>query len=305
LLISRHFRAFLADKSANIPGLIVILKIDRQGKYKMMVDLIDEFNLPVFSVQSCADDGSRQVDYFQGGRLTYGGRKSWQTAVAAGAGAVNTGITYGAVELKAVYQKYRWWGLGIAIAIHAAIIGSYYISQALQDNEPPMVMVKLLKYSDLGPPPSMTNANAPPPITTTVQAAKPTVGAPVPVPDAEVSAEQTLATQQEMSQQVAPIGDATGAGEGRGSSRTSKIDDDAPPADFRGGGEEPVVVKKVEPKYPELAMRAGLEGKVWVKIWVDKEGKAKQVVVLKSDAEIFQTSPRSKRRSNSCSRLRT
>lgn len=84
------------------------------------------------------------------------------TAVAAGPGGVHTGIDYGAVELKAVYHKYRWWGLGIAIAIHAAIIGSYYISQALQDNEPPMVMVKLLKYSDLGPPPSMTNANAPP-----------------------------------------------------------------------------------------------------------------------------------------------
>ena len=34
-------------------------------------------------------------------------------------------------------------------------------------------------------------------------------------------------------------------------------------------------------------MRAGLEGKVWVKIWVDKEGRPKQVVILKSDAEIF------------------
>ncbi len=41
----KDFRAFLADKSATIPGLIVVLKIDRQGKYKMMVDLIDEFNL--------------------------------------------------------------------------------------------------------------------------------------------------------------------------------------------------------------------------------------------------------------------
>jgi protein TonB len=47
------------------------------------------------------------------------------------------------------------------------------------------------------------------------------------------------------------------------------------------------VIKKIEPKYPELAMRAGLEGKVWVKIWVDKEGKPRQVVVMKSDAEIF------------------
>jgi len=205
--------------------------------------------------------------------------------VAAGAGAVNTGINYGAVELKAVYHKYRWWGLGIAIAIHGAIIGSYYVAGMLQSDEPPMVMVRLMKYSDLGPPPSMTNANTPPPISVSAPTAKPSVGAPVPVPDAEVSAEQTLATQQEMSQ-VTPIGDATGAGE-VAVQQDIKIDDDAPPADFVAVEKEPVVVKKVEPKYPELAMRAGLEGKVWVKIWVDKEGKAKQVVVLKSDAEIF------------------
>ena len=48
------------------------------------------------------------------------------TAVAAGAGGASAGINYGAVELKAVYNKYRWLGLGIAIAIHGAIIGSYY-----------------------------------------------------------------------------------------------------------------------------------------------------------------------------------
>jgi len=206
-------------------------------------------------------------------------------ATAVAAGAVHSGINYGAVELKAVYFKYRWWGLAIAIAIHAAIIGSYYMVGLLQSEEPPMVQVRLLKYSDLGPPPSMTSANTPPPISVSAPTAKPSVGAPVPVPDAEVSAEQTLATQAEMSQ-VTPIGDATGAGE-VAVQQDIKIDDDAPPADFVAVEKEPVVVKKVEPKYPELAMRAGLEGKVWVKIWVDKEGKAKQVVILKSDAEIF------------------
>jgi periplasmic protein TonB len=207
-------------------------------------------------------------------------------ATAVAAGAPNTGIDYGAVELKAVYHKYRWWGLGIAIAIHAAIIGSYYITGLLQNEEPPMVMVRLLKYSDLGPPPSIAAANTPPPVSLSAPTAKPSVGAPVPVPDAEVSADQTLATQTEMSQAVAPIGDATGAGE-VAVQQDIKIDDDTPPADFVAVEKEPVVVKKVEPKYPELAMRAGLEGKVWVKIWVDKEGKAKQVLIMKSDAEIF------------------
>ncbi len=194
---------------------------------------------------------------------------------------------YGAVELKKVYQRNWMIGLAIAVAIHLLVVGSYYLVGLLSEEEPPMVHVRIMKYSDLGPPPSMTSANTPPPIAVSAPSAKPTVGAPVPVPDAEVSAEQTMATQTEMSQQVAPImGDMDGGGPVE-ITQDIRIDDDAPPADFVPVEKEPVPVKKVEPKYPELAMRAGLEGKVWVKIWVDKEGKPKQVVILKSDAEIF------------------
>jgi protein TonB len=196
------------------------------------------------------------------------------------------GAQYGAVELKAVYQRYWSLGLLIAIAIHFTIVGSYYLVEVLRTEEPPMVTVRLVKYSDLGPPPSITSANTPPPIAVSAPTAKPTVGAPVPVPDAEVSAEATLASQTEMSQTLAPV--TEGAGDaGVEVQQDIRIEDEAPPADFVPVEKEPVVVKKVEPKYPELAMRAGLEGKVWVKIWVDKEGKPKQVVILKSDAEIF------------------
>ena len=194
------------------------------------------------------------------------------------------GAKYGAVELKAVYQKYWSIALGIAVALHLLILGTYYLAEILGQEEPPPMNVRIMKYSDLGPPPSIANANIPPPIAVSAPVAKPTVGAPVPVPDAEVSAEQTLATQTEMSQTVAPIGED--AGEGNFAVEIL-IEDDGPPADFVAVEKEPQIVKKVEPKYPELAMRAGLEGKVWVKIWVDKEGKVKQVVVMKSDAEIF------------------
>ncbi|HTY01349.1 MAG TPA: TonB family protein [Bacteroidota bacterium] len=193
---------------------------------------------------------------------------------------------YGAAELKTFYQKYWSIGFGIAVAIHFVLIGSYYVAALLREEEPPTVQVRIMKLSELGPPPSIANANTPPPIQVSAPQAKPTIGAPVPVPDAEVAADQTIATQQEMSNQVAPVSEATG-NEPVQVQQDIKIEDDAPPADFVPVEKEPVVVKKVEPKYPELAMRAGLEGKVWVKIWVDKEGKPKQVVVLKSDAEIF------------------
>jgi len=193
---------------------------------------------------------------------------------------------YGATELKQVYQRYFSIALGIAIVIHAVIIGGYYLIEVLNQEEPPTRMVHVMKYSDLGPPPSIQSTNMPPPVAVSAPVSKPTVGAPVPVPDAEVSPEQTIATQAEMGQQVAPIVEGAGS-EAVSIEQDIKIEDDGPPADFVPYEKEPQIVKKVEPKYPDLAMRAGLEGKVIVKIWVDKEGKVKQVVVLKSDAEIF------------------
>jgi len=41
----KDLRAFLVDRQNAIPKLTVVLKIDRLGKYKTMVDLIDELNV--------------------------------------------------------------------------------------------------------------------------------------------------------------------------------------------------------------------------------------------------------------------
>jgi biopolymer transport protein ExbD len=44
IIDAKDLRAFLVEKQTAIPKLTVLLKIDRLGKYKMMVDLIDELN---------------------------------------------------------------------------------------------------------------------------------------------------------------------------------------------------------------------------------------------------------------------
>lgn len=193
------------------------------------------------------------------------------------------GVQYGAIELKTSYQKNWLMGFGISLGVHLAVLGTYWASQVLGQEDRPTGIVRHINISELGPPPSITNASAPPPIAVSAPTAKPSIGAPVPVPDAEVSPEQTIATQEEMSQQVAPVGD----GSGDVIVQDDIIIDDGPPADFVPVEKEPQIIKQVKPEYPELAMRAALEGKVWVKIWVDKEGKPREVVVLKSDAEIF------------------
>ena len=63
-----------------------------------------------------------------------------------------------------------------------------------------------------------------------------------------------------------------------------------PPADFVPVDKVPVVVAKSEPVYPALAMKAGIEGIVWVKIWVDKTGKPRDAVIIKSEQGILNKS---------------
>jgi biopolymer transport protein ExbD len=42
---SSKFRSFMSDKLKENPKLITLIKIDRKGKYHMMVDIIDDLNV--------------------------------------------------------------------------------------------------------------------------------------------------------------------------------------------------------------------------------------------------------------------
>lgn len=198
---------------------------------------------------------------------------------------------YGLPELRANYQKYLTYGLIIAVAFNFSLLGAYWASVYLQKEEPPMRVVRIMKYSELGPPPSITDTRQAVTAQIAVSAAvKPSIGIPVPVPDALVDPEQTFATQTELSQVVSPL-----AGEGQGNGQTQVvasesdliIEEEGPPPDFVPFEKPPVVIKRVEPVYPELARKAGIEGKVFVKVWIDKHGKVKDVVVIKSTVEMF------------------
>jgi protein TonB len=190
-------------------------------------------------------------------------------------------VDYGAIELKRVYQKFMWWSLGLATVVQGVGVGTYWGSIWLAEEEAPTRMVRILKYTDLGPPPSMQNQQSAPAVSISAPSVKPSIGIPVPVPDAEVSPEQTIASQTELSQAV---NEATTSSTS-GGDVDIRIDEEPP--DFVAVEKEPAIVKRIEPKYPEIALRAGLEGTVYVKMWVDKEGKVRKVVILKSDAEIF------------------
>ncbi|MFN0157140.1 MAG: energy transducer TonB [Bacteroidota bacterium] len=197
------------------------------------------------------------------------------------------GLRYGRSEIQKHLHGNFARGMMISILLHAVVIGSYYTSQIVgSDEDIPMVKVRILKYSDLGPPPSISQL--PPVPSLGVQTpTRPSVGVPVPVPDAEVNPEQTFATQQELSATPSPVTEGLSSEDGIQVTQDITIEDDPDIDEFVPYEKGPVVVKNVVPKYPEMALRAGLEGTVWVKVLVDKDGKPKKAVVLKSAAEIL------------------
>jgi protein TonB len=194
----------------------------------------------------------------------------------------------GRYELRTAIRRNMMRGLVVSAAFHFFLLGIYFARGWMSgEEETQVVHVRLMRYSELGPPPSVTSAA--PSIAVAGPSVKPSVGIPVPVPDAEISPEQTIATQQELSQVANP--DVT---EGLGAGEIVVQDDiniDEPGMDeFIPVEKEPMPIKVVKPDYPEVARRSGMYGTVWVRILVDKEGNAKRAVVVKSDAEIFNES---------------
>ena len=197
---------------------------------------------------------------------------------------------YGAPEVLAKYNRYLAWAMFVAIAVHVFAVLMWIGAKLLSEEETaPMVRVRIIKdVADLGPPPSIS-ATTTPAIAVSGPAVRPSVGVPVPVPDAQITEESTIATQEELSQIQAPIssGEGTGTGDSLVISDEALLFEEEPDIDeFIPYQVAPVIIKRVEPIYPELARKAGVQGKVWVKVLIDKEGKVKKAAIMQG-LEIF------------------
>ena len=65
-----------------------------------------------------------------------------------------------------------------------------------------------------------------------------------------------------------------------------------PPEDFTQYDKAPEVVNKVEPEYPAIALKSGLEGGVYVQVWVDESGAVVESKVVRSTDKVFDQAAR-------------
>lgn len=200
-------------------------------------------------------------------------------------------VSYGAVELKQMEHRYMSLGLAFSVAIHFCVILVYIFKGLVVFERPPIIPLyprdprpdgrQIEVYRDLPNPGTPRITRGVP------KGPGGKYAIPVPVPDPP-SNEDTLLFKRGDPNGNGEPGDDLLLGEGGdGVGIAAILPPEEPPPPFVPVEKEPVMIKRVEPAYPELAIKAGLEGKVWVKIWVDREGRAHKAEMLRSTADIF------------------
>ena len=197
---------------------------------------------------------------------------------------------YGAEELKQVAHRYGFFALSISVLIHFSLITLYYLCVLFQreqthpyapDHRGPVIV-------DTRPQIPGVYELPPKPGSPAVNKLMGDEGVPVPVADASVSLEKTIPSQSDLADLFDPHGGDLPTGEAI--NPPVETMDDKPLPIWTPLEKKPEIVKSVVPVYPELALKSGLEGMVFVKIWVDRQGKVRDVVILKSDYDIFNES---------------
>lgn len=202
-------------------------------------------------------------------------------------------VTGAAHPLRRESAKWLTWANLTALLVVLAAFGAWsWWSHREAERTPVMRQVKIVRYTDLGVPPSIARPSAPQlsvaEAVAQIEAPPPVIAVPEPVAD-EKAQVKTIATVTEMAEALAPITmQNLGFGDGEGDSLVIDVDIDTSPSpdDFIAVDEEPVRVSIAAPVYPPVAQQAGIEGTVVVRVLVGKDGKVKDVIHIDGPAAL-------------------
>jgi TonB family protein len=200
---------------------------------------------------------------------------------------VATAVQYGAIELKQSAQRFWFVGFIISLAIHSMVLSAFHLDLFHVGTDPRNIILHPVTLDPrIHTDPWIPGITTPPPTAGGRVRVQSERANPVPVQDEKADPAKSLATQEEMAQQVDPF--VNGAGEGSGSG-TGTIampgSGDDTPVPFEAVERLPEIITRVTPEYPSLAVRAGIEGRVIVKMLVGKDGHVREVAVVQSTVE--------------------
>ncbi len=187
----------------------------------------------------------------------------------------------GAIELKSTYRRNMTEAMVAVILFFATIIGGTAIGRLLFFGESvktvrsPVIMIDPTK---LGLPPALIQKTTQ--IKVTVEKTIPAFAIPEPADDETVTHDYVVSAPEDYAQ-MAPLG-ITDSGVSGGFVLAAPPDSDIFPAPgiFVYHDEEPIIVSLPTPKYPDLARRLNIEGRLRVEVLIDKSGKVRDARVI-------------------------
>jgi TonB family protein len=194
---------------------------------------------------------------------------------------------YGAIELQRLAHRYLFIALGISIFIHLCVLSLYYLLPEFKGHDIDRPIRDGGGCRLIIVPPTITEPLVPTVGSTTPRTINLKNANPVPVTDAKAPTDVEIPTQEALSHAGAAVGD-DGVVDWTGQSGVIVDDtEEAPPDAFVPVEKLPQIVHSAVPEYPPLALKADLMGRVIVRVWVDKQGRPREVRVWSSTNEIF------------------
>jgi len=188
-------------------------------------------------------------------------------------------MPYGAPELKEAARKYMFRGILVGSGAWLLLYLLSFGTSTFMRNRPKETSVIVVPYRELAAPPPLSQDAPPPQVAVTAPSAAPSVAVPVPVPDAEAPQDQTIMSQEELS--FSAPGVSTGDGDQIVVAPPSE--EELPQfGEYVYVEELPEAITKVPPTYPDMAREANVDGTVMVQALVGKDGRVKDVRVVKS-----------------------
>ena len=176
------------------------------------------------------------------------------------------------------FKKWLYWSNGIALGIFLIGFGGWWYWTHRTPKEVEAPTVRIVRYTDIGVPPSISKPSAPQ-VNLATQVAPPSIGVPEPVPDF-MAQNTTIATQEEMSEALSPISmDDMGPNSGDSLVVDLEADGNPSPDEFVAVEEMPVLIQIPAPVYPEMARSAEVEATVLIRALVGKDGKVADAIV--------------------------
>ncbi|MCJ7507226.1 MAG: TonB family protein, partial [candidate division Zixibacteria bacterium] len=171
--------------------------------------------------------------------------------------------------------------IGLLIIVLAGGLVIYKIVSYQTLAAVPVMHIKSI--ADMGIPPSISKTKMPTLAVVAPNVAPPKVGVPKAVPDEKAPQEEEFATQADLKELSSlSARDRWGSGGEESLAIDIPADEYLPaPDQFTPYDEPPKFVKKVQPKYPQLARMSGVTGTVYVQVLVDKSGKVRDVRIYK------------------------